>query len=53
MPNALSGDVDLVQISASEMITQPDTFATSRLTSRSFDRGDKVGVAHDVERLLQ
>jgi hypothetical protein len=53
VPNALWGDVDLVQASAGEMITQPDTFAAPRLSSRPFDRGDKVGVAHDVERLLQ
>lgn len=53
MPNTLTGDIDVVQPSASEMITQPDTFATSRLTSGWFDRGDEVGVAQDVERLLQ
>jgi hypothetical protein len=44
VPGALSGDVDLVQASASEVIAQPDAFASRRLTSGTFDRRDEVRV---------
>ncbi len=50
---ALRGDVNLVQASAGKVIAQPDTFAASRFSSRSLDRGDEVRVANDVQRLLQ
>ena len=49
MTQPLRCDVDLVQPSARQMITQPDALATGSLTSRSPDRLRQLGIAQDVE----
>jgi len=46
-------DVNLVQLSARQVITPSDALTIGGLTSRSTDGCRQFGIAQDVERLLE